>query len=413
MAFTTTTGAGGTSLIGTSGVDIANITPSALTTAGVYIQAEGDNDIVNIAAGAQAVSLYNLVLGSGADTVTVGAGSTFTNSTLKAGDGTDALTFNANISGSTVSGLNGIDAITINGSVASSLINGNNDADNITYSGTTLTNGTIAGGQGGDTITVTAGTLNSGRVNGQDGSDTINVTGLTASMLATASINGGQGGDTMGATAAFNFSLNLSGDIGNDNLTGSNVADSIWGGEGNDTIISDFSAANTAAGFTQGDTMTGGAGTDTFRALTVQSTGAGATAGTSESATGVSLFSKAALGNGAVMNVAGGHELDIITDFAAGAGGDVVDVTGVGPFTLNNSIVGTAVNIAGTGQTYVFAVSGSWVNNVFTTAASDTAGPDTLVYWTTLNANGTQTLGTQNVVLQGVNASTITTANLV
>jgi hypothetical protein len=396
LAFTTTTGAGGTSLIGTSGVDTTSITPSALTTAGVYIQAEGDADIVNTLAGGSTATNYRVLLGAGNDTLNVA--SAMTSSTVIAGDGTDAITVSGNLTTSTISGLNGVDAFNLSGNVTSSLINGNSDGDNITITAGTYTTSTVAGGQGGDTFAITGGTLTTGRFNGQDGDDTINITTIAA-MASGASINGGQGSDTLGATAAFANALILSGDDGNDRLTGANGRDTLFGGDGADRITSDF---NTAAG----DSLVGGAGIDTFVGLT---TGNAANILNSALSSGVAASSVTSYQSGVAIGGVN-TDFDVITDFAAGAGGDVLEVIG-NSFTLVNQVIRSAANPTIAANTNgVIAVSGTYSStaNTFTTAATDTTGPDTLVFSIQQGAtNGT------SYVLTGVNASQITIANLV
>jgi Ca2+-binding RTX toxin-like protein len=258
LAFTTTTGAGGTSLIGTSGVDTATVAGNSFP---LYIGAQAANDVVVLTG-----STKNLrsELGKGADNFTA-----------------------AGFDTSTVSGNLGNDVITLTGTVTGSnaLVNGNQGADSITLTGSTITKGArILGGADNDTITVGTATISQGGViNGNKGEDTITV-GTSATAMSNSTIYGGEGNDTMSADDA---AVIFSGDDGEDNITGSDKADTLFGGAGNDTISGDTAIDSFI------DSVIGGAGNDTFKFLG----NAGATVTTVNTA---------------------GDSADIITDFTVG-----------------------------------------------------------------------------------------------
>jgi len=397
LAFTTTVGAGGTSLIGTSGVDTTTFAPGTLSTR-VFIGAQGDGDFVTLQAN-QATN-YTIFGGAGNDTFTVAGLNT---SLLKGDDGNDIITLQTNaVSSSTVSGLAGTDTINVWSNVTGALINGNDGNDTINIASqtgaaaSTFTNNAKAvGGQGNDTINIgtfggVLATLTSGVVNGQDGDDTINVAGVTNMTFGTSTIFGGQGSDVINASTAAGpnaGTLVLSGDLGADNITGGAAADTIFGGDGNDRI----------RGLTGADSMTGGAGTDTY----VQ--------------TGVGISTGAAITTANSVYTFTGNAVDLVTDFTAGANGDILAMGGAGSVlpTILTSSVATALQANVTALGVVYAVSGNYSNGVFTFAAGNT-GSDTLLY----TGTGPSTFGVDIVnadinhtVIKGVNTTTLVGAN--
>jgi Ca2+-binding RTX toxin-like protein len=373
LAFTTTSGAGGTSLIGTSGVDTTAFDPGTLATQ-VFIGAQASDDIINLQT--NPATNYTINGGTGADLINAAG---FTGSRVLLDDGNDTITVTGTVRSSTISGLNGIDTININGGVNSGLINGNSGTDAINVNGGTLQGNTvIAGGQDGDTIIIgatAAVTFTGGRINGQDEADTITISsaagfGLAASMVfGSGTINGGQGSDNITNADAANAAAVLSGDLGNDTVTGANSAgDTIFGGDGDDRLT---------GGTTDGDSITGGTGSDTFAIATNSSqlaSGQNPVAGTVAGTWGAtSTITWAANANGAV---------DVITDFTAGLGGDIfaTGISGsVAPTALLNSAVGFG-GVTTTSATTTYYLSGNWssANRIFTVTANG-SGADTLL----------------------------------
>ncbi len=231
MAFTTTTGAGGTSLIGTSGVDTATVAGNSFP---LYVGAQASNDVIALTG---STAQARVELGQGADSFTAAG---FATSTVSGNDGNDVISFTGTITGSTA------------------LVNGNAGADSITLTGATITKGArVLGGADNDTINVDTATISSGGIiNGNKGADTITV-GASATAMSSSTIFGGEGNDTLSATTV---AVVFSGDAGSDTLTGSTAADTLLGGEGNDTL-----KAGTAAVDAAKDSLGGGDGTDTFQ----------------------------------------------------------------------------------------------------------------------------------------------------
>ena len=230
MAFTTTTGAGGTSLIGTSGVDTASLTSSTFN---LYIGAQAANDVISF------------------------AGST-TNARVELGKGADLLTA-AGLETSTISGNFGNDTITISGTVSgsSALVNGNQGVDTFTLTGATIKSGArILGGADNDTINVDTATISTGGIiNGNKGDDSITVA-TSATAMSASTIFGGEGNDIfMAADVAVVFS----GDNGADSISGSTGADTLFGGAGNDTIRGDDAGIDGNI-----DSLIGGDGNDIY-----------------------------------------------------------------------------------------------------------------------------------------------------
>jgi len=382
LAFTTTVGAGGTSLIGTSGVDTTTFAPGTLATA-VWIGAQGDTDFVTLQT--NQANNYTIYGGGGVDTITAAG---LRNSILKADDGNDVITINTNaLQDSTVSGLEGNDNITIDSNVNGALVNGNNGTDTLnvgTSAALTLSNnGKIVGGQGNDTFTVgsagNAVTLTSGLINGQDGDDTITIANIANMTFGGgATIFGGQGSDII--TQTDNSRSVVSGDLGADNITTGGGNDTVFGGDGNDRI--------TAAG--GADSVIGGSGIDTFA-----STNATSVASTANTLTAGGIL--------ATETITFGNGVDVITDFSAGSNGDIFS-NGNG-ITLATNLLGQTTTLA---NNTTYMLSGNFSNGVFTVAAGN-SGSDTLIAngaaATTLNASAGVT------ILTGVNLSQLVAAN--
>jgi Ca2+-binding RTX toxin-like protein len=385
LAFTTTVGAGGTSLLGTSGVDTTTFAPGTLATA-VFIGAEGDTDFVTLQT--NQASAYTIFGGQGVDTITVAG---LKNSLLKGDDGNDVITINTNaLQSSTVSGLEGNDEIFVESNVNGALVNGNNGNDIIDGTAVAITftnNGKVVGGQGNDDISVgDAGvevTLTSGLINGQDGDDTITVRANDMVFGGGATVFGGQGSDVITANGGGN--VVLSGDLGADNIAAAAGADTIFGGDGNDRIT----AGNDS------DSVTGGEGIDTF------ASGIGtSTASTAQNAS----YNSAAIVAGASLSF--GDGVDIITDFAAGSNGDIFS-NGNGITAATIIETGDAVNAAALTVNDTFALSGNFSNGVFTVAANN-SGSATMI----ITGNGVALDASVGItILTGVNIGQLVAAN--
>jgi Ca2+-binding RTX toxin-like protein len=296
LAFTTVTGSNGvTSLVGTSGIDVATIVTLANK---VFVGGQQANDtiLVDLSTGGDVVTAYTVNGGAGDDTIrsfntvldsifngdggtgvagndfldfngllinsqvnagggndTIEVFSGFNNSSLDAGDGNDVIS-GSNLNSSNVLANNGNDVINLFGSLGSSTINGNAGDDSITISGTIETS-FIYGGQGTDAITSSSNASNV-VINGNKGSDTITLGNFTFNA---STVYGGQGNDIINALTVVTASntvagATLSGDLGNDTVLGTNAIDIISGGEGNDSI----------RGSRGGDVITGGTGDDIF-----------------------------------------------------------------------------------------------------------------------------------------------------
>ena len=385
MAFTTTVGAGGTSLIGTSGVDTTTFAPGTLATA-VFIGAQGDNDFITLQT--NQANNYTIRGGTGADVINAAG---FRNSVVTGDDGDDTITITGTIQSSTVSGLEGVDTIAVN-SINGGVVNGNNGNDKLSTTGGSFTNnGKLVGGQGNDTFTLAGGvTLTSGIVNGQDGDDTITITNVAPMASTGATIFGGQGSDTISAAGNVGQVV-ISGDLGTDNLTGSGFNDTIFGGDGNDRITGSFGA----------DSMIGGSGVDTF----IQG----------------DSFSEVSSSAGIIGNVITAQinnpapipptpsTFDVISGFEFGLNGDII--SGMGGGAVAPAII-TSADAVTAGRVYALSGSYNATTGVFT-SVNDNSGQDTiLVTANNTGAFNTLALGATNwTVLQSVNVTTITASN--
>jgi hypothetical protein len=222
LAFTTTAGAAGVSLIGTSGVDVTELAPSSLV-ASIYIGAQAANDVVVVTASGEDLEAN---MGQGDDTFNANAAIELDASTVRGNDGDDTITF------AVVSGL------------VDSFINGNAGDD--TMSAGSIDATTIQGGAGDDTISV-GGTVEppvapdpgvytlavDSLINGNKDDDTISVFGETDGLT----VRGGQGDDTINSHLA-QGAIEAFGDDGEDSIdTVNDFSDTLTGGDGVDTFI--------------------------------------------------------------------------------------------------------------------------------------------------------------------------------
>jgi len=251
-----------------------------------------------------------------------------------------------------------------------------------------MTSFTATGADTGVSVTLADMAANS-TVTGSGFRDTIVMTGSAGGSF----VNSGAGNDTLTASAAGDT---LNGEAGNDTLNGATAADTLSGGAGNDTLI----------GGAAGDTYTGGTGIDT-----IQLTGAAADAA------------------------------NIITDFTAGAGGDVLDfatnnaedtgTTGEIAVSALGTITGattglangfTIVNVAYTGALTAAAVATDLAAETIVEFADGDEnyiaidnGADTGIFLFTSGGTAAIAAGELALVvtLQGItDATTITSANL-
>lgn len=178
------------------------------------------------------------------------------------------------------------------GTYAFNTVNLGSNADLVTGSTTVVR--AYNGGEGADNITAGNNAVGD-TLNGGNGNDT-----LTASATGLNVINGDAGDDTISAAAAAGANT-LNGGLGNDTITGSVAADVITGGAGNDSIV-----AGTGA-----DTVTAGTGVD-FVDLGVDAV-----------IDRVNIATLDSVSTNWVKNTA--HTWDVVNNFVAGAGGDVLN----------------------------------------------------------------------------------------
>jgi len=236
LAFTTVTGSNGiTSLVGTTGRDIATL---VTLDKDVFIGGNTGSDTVTLAlgTGSNNASNYNVRMGGGTDTFT--QTDTLLNSFVSLDGETlgndDADVFVGGGAGnliinSEIVGRGGNDTIGQTNALllSNSSVNGNtgNDIINVGTSSSSF----VYGGQNSDTITIT-GTNTDMYINGNKGVDTI-----TAAGTFRGTIYGGQGGDNISLTSTTD-GIVINGDLGNDNITGAAGDDTVNGGDDSDVI---------------------------------------------------------------------------------------------------------------------------------------------------------------------------------
>ena len=256
-----------------------------------YVHGGGGDDIINAGEGGN--TIYG---GLGADTITAGSGA----DSIRGGDGSLDP---------------GVDASdTINAGAGNDTIWGEGGNDTIYAEGG---NDTAYGGDGDDTI---YGAEGSDTLYGQAGDDTLDG-GIDNDIM-----HGGIGEDT------------LTGGIGNDELYGDDQGDILDAGDGDDTIeggtgadtITGGLGADTIDGGTDADTINAGGGNDTIDGGTGNDTiNAGDGDDTIEGGTGADTITGGAGTDRFVFTYQDflDDQIDVITDFTTGNGGDVLDLT--------------------------------------------------------------------------------------
>jgi Ca2+-binding RTX toxin-like protein len=401
--FSTVTGSNGiTSLVGTTGVDVASIVASSKD---LFIGGNTGNDVVTTALGTGGNNLNNwdVRMGGGNDVFTQGNALIDSEISLDGltlgNDGND--TFNGGGVGnlfltSDLRGMAGNDTIN-NLALSSSTVNGNAGTDTITI--VASTNSSVFGGAGADAINTTAGAANSSSlmtINGNKGADVIT---LAASGF-TGTVFGGQDNDTITAAAVTTAAggalgitatgVTINGDIGADGLTGSNGVDVITGGTGADTIT----------GGTGADTLTGGTQADTFRFVALSSGTTAATADTiTDYVTAVDIIDDTAVAltaganaNAAVAGASASITATSLASFNVADNTTAERITAVaGGITLGatSNVNGASVIFqGGSNETFLFVSDG----------ANGVTANDYLVQVTGATANTGITLGGGNII---------------
>jgi hypothetical protein len=176
-------------------------------------------------------------------------------STIKAGTGNDTLTFDTDLISTAVWGHADDDSVTVTGKTTGSTIYGGKQNDTITITGN-ASSAVIRADKNNDTLDIDGNLVNS-FVNGNAGNDTITVASAT---ITSSTIFGGQGVDVIDAEATSD-AVYFDGGKGDDQIElASNKKHTVVGGEGADSIEHDY---NTAGG--KAVNLSGGVGDDTLK----------------------------------------------------------------------------------------------------------------------------------------------------
>lgn len=308
--------------------------------------------------------------------------------------------------------------------VTTSSLTADNFVDRLNPDGSTIANLTIAGTSGADLLPLagTASVTNyaNDTITGLAGNDKILGKGGHDSIDAgdgSDTVAGGAGNDTiLGSTG----SDHLSGDQGNDSINGGTDSDTVYGGEGNDTIDggdgNDYLVGNngndsivagsgndTLSG-DAADTLNGGVGNDYFSLYLSSSVG-----GLADGGDGDDIFDVSSGSDSANFTITGGTGVDTyklkanagiltVTDFAVGAGGDMINITSL----LNTS--------ASTLKGYV---GGNPFSSTQGYLSLEQAGADTLLKFDADGVEGTAKSATTVMILKNVNKVDVTSDNVV
>ena len=332
-ADTLTGGAAADSFFGGAGADTLNGDAGNDT----FYLANGDfasGESIDGGADADAIVLTN------ATTVNFTSGTVSNVETLTGSSGNDTVT----ISGLQWTGFNTIDLSS--GTNVLNVVASGNISAGTTPGISNLTTGNLAGTSGNDTITLTGAQLDAiiiggGTINLGAGTDTINLTSTSADLNSLGVTNASiQGVEAISATTAVaGVTITLSGQTEGFTIMGSANNDVITGGRGADTV-------------------TGGAGVDRFVFSSGSSPG---TIG----------------GSGDAGTIAG---YDVITDFSANAGGDVLDMPNVN-VRANEIVNGSDSVLTIGGQTIK---SHQIINGIITFNNNDTFSSGTIFSLTSL-----------------------------
>ncbi len=329
---------------------VADISQSVGGNAVYVLPAQGVANSISTGDGNDTVSA-----GAGNDIVDVGAG----NDTVYAGYGNDTIT-----------GGEGNDVIYAQlGSGGDTILAGN--GNNVVYDGggaDTITAGTgddqISSGAGNDFISAGSGT---NVIDGGDGTDTVSYavlsagTGVTVNLVAHST--------TGGATDTLTAIENVEGTTYADTITGDTVANVIWGLAGDDVL--DGGGATTGA-----DTVYGGDGNDTINVSQASPGGyfsggdgddsitvsAAALAATFDGGAGNDTFtiSETIASSAGTATIAGGDGVDVL-DLTADTSSHYIDLSsniGTGGYLYNAVISGIEVVRLGSGVDSVFGGDG-------------------------------------------------------
>jgi len=325
--------------------------------------------------------------------------------------GSGVTTLGLTVTGGTLGGFTRLvdtatDALTINVLAGATLVSATANTENTI----SVVASTAAGAA---TITTLAdtqlATLNIGTAASSTGAYSIAT--VTAAALATVNVNT-TGTVNIGGTAnssVVNMTVNASsasaatvtGGTGADVITGGAGADSLTGGAGSDTIVGG-AGVDTITGGTAADRITTGTGADRVVQGVTDSVVASATS-----------FAGGTVAAGDTLTFAVASGVDVITDFTAGTGGDVLDTAAVTVATAATTLIG-ATTTALTASTNFFA-SGTYNSStgIFTIAAAGT-GTDTAIISTTAAAGSLDlTTNQSTIILVGVNSANLVAANFI